>query len=172
MHPSARPFVVAVALVAGIVLPSSAHAAPAGPPSVRVSTAGAAQIFYRSTSEFLEVKRRHPAGYIWTDDGCSVPPALRVSLPALRYASQTFVEQCQQHDFAYRNFGGSLHLDPSEARRTSVDRFFYKQMRDRCHLPDVSRAHRTRRCLVYARVFYLAVRTFGRLSPPGHQAGA
>lgn len=155
--------IVTVALTVGLVAPHSVHAAPARTPAA--SKAGAATLYYRTTERFLEVKRRHPAGYNWTDDGCSVPPALRVSLPALRYASTMFAHQCAQHDFAYRNFGGSLHLDPSESRRASVDRFFYAQMRDRCHLPDVARAHHLRRCLFYARVFYLAVRAFGRLSP-------
>ena len=159
-------YTIAVAVIAtSLVRPAAAQAVPSGASVPAATQAGAATIFYRTTDRFLEVKRRHPAGYNWTDDGCSVPAALRVSLPALRYASKTFVAQCEQHDFAYRNFGGSLHLDPSESRRASVDRFFYAQMRSRCQLPDVARAHHLRRCLFYARVFYLAVRAFGRLSP-------
>lgn len=155
-----------VALSACVIISTTMVALPAGAATKAPGAptpAGAAAIYFRTTESFLVVKRRHAGQYIWTDDGCSVPPTLKVSVPALQFASQTFAAQCAQHDFAYRNFGGSLHLDRSEARRASVDRFFYRQMRARCEEPDVVRARRKTLCRLSARAFYLAVRSFGRL---------
>lgn len=117
-------------------------------------------IYYRSTAEFMAVKRRHPAGFDWGDDGCSVPPSLRVALRTLRYAARMFTDECRQHDFAYRNFGGRLGLDRSEAQRAVVDRHFYEQMKLRCRRAASGRVQRAV-CWVYARGFYMAVRTFG-----------
>jgi hypothetical protein len=155
--------IVATATMALAVAAAQPPAQGAATPTTRPTRAGAEAIFYVPTERFLALKRRHVGPYNWTDDGCSVPAFLNVSVPVLRYASSTFVAQCAQHDFAYRNFGGALHLDRSETRRRSVDRYFYAQMRSRCHQRDVVRPHRVTRCLAYARLFYLAVRAFGRL---------
>jgi hypothetical protein len=157
-----RSIIATATVVATVCVaqPTSVHAAPS---ASRATQAGAAAVYFLPTERFLELKRRHAGPYNWTDDGCSVPAVLKVSLPVLRYASSTFAGQCEQHDFAYRNFGGSMHLDSSEARRRSVDQFFLVQMQRRCHRFDIRRAHHVTRCLAYARVFYLAVRTFGRL---------
>ena len=157
---------LSLALSAGVIVSTTLVVLPAGgaaPVPVAPTSAGAAAIYFRTTESFLVVKRRHAGRYNWTEDGCSVPPTLKVSVPALQFASTTFAAQCAQHDFAYRNFGGSLHLDRSEARRASVDRFFYRQMRARCEQPDVVRARRKTVCRLSARAFYLAVRSFGRL---------
>jgi len=162
MSRTIRSLIATATIAAALSVVQPGHAG-AAPDVVRPTRAGAAAVYFLPTERFLELKRRHEGPYNWSDDGCSVPAVLKVSVPVLRYASSTFAAQCAQHDFAYRNFGGSLHLDPSEARRRSVDRFFYAQMRTRCHRPDISRAHRVTRCLAYARIFYVAVRTFGRL---------
>lgn len=111
----------------------------------------------------MVIKRAHPRGYDWADDACSVPAGLRVSVRTLRFAASTFADQCRQHDFAYRNFGGSRNLDPSNRRRKQVDDFFLEQMRRRCRQPDIRRARRVTVCLGYAYVFYGSVRAFGRL---------
>lgn len=157
---------LSLALSAGVIVSTTLVVLPAGgaaPVPVAPTSAGAAAIYFRTTESFLVVKRRHAGRYNWTDDGCSVPPTLKVSVLALQFAATTFAAQCAQHDFAYRNFGGSLHLDRSEARRASVDRFFHRQMRARCEQPDVVRARRKTVCRLSARAFYLAVRSFGRL---------
>jgi hypothetical protein len=151
---------VLVLALSGAGLPARPAGAAPGPPP---TAAGAAAIFYRSTASFLVYKANHVAGYNWTDDGCSVPSTLKFSVPALAFASRRFVAECAQHDFAYRNFGGTMRLDPSEARRRSVDKFFYARLKDRCRAPDIVHAHRKTLCLAYARIFYAAVRTFGRL---------
>ena len=155
--------IIVTATVVGALTTAQAGPVHASPVGTRPTRAGAAAVYFLPTERFLELKRRHAGPYNWTDDGCSVPAVLKVSVPVLRFAANTFAAQCAQHDFAYRNFGGSLRLDTSESRRRSVDQFFYAQMRTRCHQPDISRAHRVTRCLAYARIFYAAVRTFGRL---------
>jgi hypothetical protein len=127
------------------------------------TAAGAASVFYRPTASFLVLKARHAGGYDWSDDGCSVPTVLRLSVSTLEYFARTFVAECEQHDFAYRNFGGRLRLDPSRTRRRSVDRFFLARLRERCRRADITAAGRRTSCLAYARVFYDAVRAFGRL---------
>ena len=119
-------------------------------------------IYYQSTAEFMAVKRRRPAGFDWGDDGCSVPPSLRVALRTLRYAARMFADECRQHDFAYRNFGGRMGLDRSEAQRAVVDRHFYEQMKLRCRRALSGRVQRAM-CRLYARAFYMSVRAFGHL---------
>ena len=62
-------YTIAVAVIAtSLVLPAAAQAVPSGGSVPAATEAGAATIFYRTTDRFLEVKRRHPAGYNWTDD--------------------------------------------------------------------------------------------------------
>ena len=163
---TARPFrqvlaavVAAVLSVSGLVAGQRAVALGPSAPSLDRAIA----VFYRDTASFLVLKRLRGGGFDWSDDGCSVPPSLRVSVPALSYASRVFVDECRQHDFAYRNFGGRLHLDTSAARRRSVDSFFYAQLRRRCSRADMRGVLRRRVCLGYARAFYYAVRMFGRL---------
>jgi len=86
-------------------------------------------------------KARYPSQINWTNDGCSVPKYVWVS-PALglvlRHYSGVFEHSCDRHDFGYRNYGkGSspgvhLKLDPTEARRDSIDSRFYSNMKLQC----------------------------------------
>lgn len=131
---------------------------------------GVAAIYYQSTPEFMRVKRVRPAGYDWSDDGCSVPAWLRVSVRSVRYAMVMFGDECRHHDFAYRNFGGRLGLDRSEAQRAVADRHFYEQMKLRCRRRTRGYLQRTR-CGAHARAFYVAVRAFGSFGDDHAGAG-
>lgn len=149
-----------------VVLSGAAPPVPGPPPPTKQ---GVAAIYYQTTPEFMRVKRSLPAGFDWGDDGCSVPRWLRVSVRSVRYAMVMFVDECRQHDFAYRNFGGRLGLDRSEAQRAVVDRHFYEQMKLRCRHRTNGYLQRTR-CGMHARAFYIAVRAFGSFG--GDHAGA
>lgn len=131
---------------------------------------GAVAIYFRSTAEFLVLKRLRSGGYDWSDDGCSVPTRLQMSVRAMRYAAYVFVDECRHHDFAYRNFGGHLGLDRSDAHRAVVDRHFYEQMKRRCGRLGRGRLQRTV-CRVNAGVFYAAVRAFGSFERPSTRSG-
>jgi len=144
-----------VSLLVAVPPPASAASGP--------TPRDAERIYFRSTESFMVLKRSRPRGFDWGDDACSVPVGLRVSVRTLNFAASTFADQCRQHDFAYRNFGGSRDLDPSNQRRKQVDEFFLEQMKRRCRQPDVRQARRVTVCLGYAYVFYASVRAFGRL---------
>ena len=151
-----------LAMLAAVVCTAVAVPLPAAA-TTGPTTRDAERIYYRSTESFMILKRSRPRGFDWGDDACSVPTGLRVSVRTLNFAASTFADQCRQHDFAYRNFGGSRDLDPSNRRRKEVDEFFLEQMKRRCRQPDVRRARRVTVCLGYAYVFYASVRAFGRL---------
>lgn len=137
--------------------PRASDAAPVAPPTAEA----VASVYFRSSATFLERQRIGGGGFDWTTDGCSVPRGLRVSVPALAYVARTFAAPCAQHDFAYRNFGGRLRLDPSASRRLQVDRHFHTLLQARCGANDIRRARRVLLCRLYARLFYAAVRAFG-----------
>ena len=160
--------VMVVLTAMAVVGVQSGHAAVI--PSVGTPTRdGAVAIYFRTTQEFLVLKRLRAGGYDWADDGCSVPAPIQVSMRAMRYAARVFVDECRHHDFAYRNFGGRLGLDRSAAQRAVVDRHFYEQMKRRCGQPGTSRIQRIV-CRFNAAVFYAAVRAFGSFElPPGRQ---
>lgn len=153
------------ALGALVVVAVCAHALPT---DAAATIARADAIFYRSTVSFMEIKRSGPRtdpDLDWSDDGCSVPWYVELAAPVLRYASAVFREQCQQHDFGYRNYGSAPfpRLDPSEARRRSIDDHFYAQMRIRCGEWWIRYLGGQALCSMMAHAYYLAVRLFGRL---------
>lgn len=83
-------------------------------------------------------------GILWKNNGCSVPKKL-VDLelgggripkgkPVAFYAG-IFEKSCDRHDFGYRNYGtnsGGRALDPTEARRASIDSRFLSNMDHQC----------------------------------------
>lgn len=91
-------------------------------------------------------RRSYPSGpgIIWKNNGCSVPAKL-VDLelgggripkgkPVAFYAG-IFEKSCDRHDFGYRNYGtdsGGRALDPTEARRASIDSRFLSNMDHQC----------------------------------------
>lgn len=123
---------------------------------------GAIAIFYQGTGDFMNRKAQGGGGYNWTDDGCSVPTFVKIAAPVTAYASWIFSSQCKQHDFGYRNFGGSLRLDPTSSRRKSVDDHFYGRMNARCGAWEIVFSGQGPLCLANSLAFYTAVRVFGR----------
>ncbi|MGB8860157.1 MAG: phospholipase A2 [Ilumatobacteraceae bacterium] len=123
---------------------------------------GAIDIFYQGTGSFMARKAQGGGGYVWTDDGCSVPLAVKIVAPVMAYASWQFKDQCKQHDFGYRNFGGSLRLDPTESRRNSVDDHFHGRMQARCGAWEIRFSGQEPLCRANALIFYTAVRNFGK----------
>jgi len=158
--------VLAPVIVVALVAAPGPHAVADTVPSA----ADAALVYFRNNREFLARKRLGGDGFDWSDNGCSVPWALRLSVPTLSFAARTFAAECSQHDFAYRNFGGVLRLDPSAARRLQVDRHFYRLLRARCTAADIVRRHAVLLCRFYARAFYRAVRIFGSFGRPSRVA--
>ena len=121
---------------------------------------GAEKIFYQTTPSFMAAKAKKGNGYDWDDNGCSVPNAVVIVSATAFFAKMYFSNECKQHDFGYRNFGGNLRLDPTEARRKSVDDHFLAQMMTRCNSLVVGLKQG---CQLHAKAFYEAVRKFGRL---------
>jgi hypothetical protein len=146
---------VAIAVAASFLYAS-------GPVVAAPTKQGAIDIFYQGTGSFMSRKAQGGEGYNWSDDGCSVPTVVKIVAVTTAFASQIFVDQCKQHDFGYRNFGGSLRLDPTESRRRSVDDHFYGRMNARCGAWWIRYSGGELACLGHSLVFYTAVRNFGR----------
>jgi hypothetical protein len=98
----------------------------------------AEEIFYRGTNSFMDTKRGTKSsldrGFDWTDDGCSVPTAVKIAWPPAAIGSWVFEDQCKQHDFGWRNFGpkSRLQLDTHLFRKWSIDLHFGDRMEARC----------------------------------------
>ena len=123
--------------------------------------------------------RKYPPQYLltrqidWSTDGCSVPRAL-LGFPklgwVLNYYSGTFHESCVRHDFGYRNYGSGnsigLRLDPTEARRKTIDNRFHANMDIQCRsrFAGIWRVPQLEACYAAGKVYYEAVRF------RGHQA--
>lgn len=148
-------------VIAGMIILGSIVAVAPG--ASAATKAGAIDYFYRSNSSFMSVKSRGGGGYNWTDDGCSVPTFVKVASPIAAYASWQFSSQCKQHDFGYRNFGGSLRLDPTSSRRASVDSHWLGLMNSHCGAWAIRYSGQEGVCRSNALVFYGAVRAFGKL---------
>jgi hypothetical protein len=88
----------------------------------------------------------------WSSDECSAPVVGSTG------ASFDFTDACLRHDFGYRNY---RRLGLFEERKPLVDDRFLTDMRAHCETrsPD-----ERRRCDVWARTFYLAVRHLGDLA--------
>ncbi len=132
---------------------------------VKPSLSGAEAIYYQGTKEFMQSKQRGGGNYNWSDNGCSVPAAVRITTPATNFAKIYFLNQCKQHDFGYANFG---RLDPTESRRKSVDDHFYSRMKARCLDKEITTnlsfgpGGLVIACRSAAEAFYRGVRTFGK----------
>jgi hypothetical protein len=100
---------------------------------------------------FLQAKAAQPAPFDWSDDGCSVVPD--------RPLGFDFHAACQRHDFGYRNFGQGLMLDPSPARRASVDRRFRSDLDAVCGRERL--LIRRRACGALALTYFEGVRLLG-----------
>ncbi len=149
-----RAVTAAILVVASLGVGAVVFAAP--------TKSGAITIFYQGTGDFMNRKAQGGGGYVWTDDGCSVPLAVKIAAPVTAYAALQFKDQCKQHDFGYRNFGGSLRLDATETRRKSVDDYFHGRMNARCGAWSIRYSGQEPLCLVNSLAFYTAVRNFGK----------
>ena len=66
----------------------------------------------------------------WADDGCSVPGGLGV---ALSVANGYFNEQCQRHDFCYRNTKRFFDASGQATHKGRCDNTFNADMTARCN---------------------------------------
>ncbi len=152
-----------VSQLGSALLVTTALAVGIGTPALAAPTKqGAIAIFYQGTDNFMSRKAQGGDGYVWSDDGCSVPLVVKIAVPVAAYASWQFQNQCKQHDFGYRNFGGSLRLDPTESRRNWVDDWFHSRMQARCGAWTIRLTGQEPLCRANALIFYTAVRNFGR----------
>jgi hypothetical protein len=85
--------------------------------------------------KFLRRKRNAPAGYDWTDDGCSVPHWMPDSITETW--ERRFHKACLRHDFGYRNYG-RRYLDATDPRRMWIDDRFLRDMQNICDANDWS----------------------------------
>ena len=117
---------------------------PAGPTRAQLAAAVEAVEYERVYgSNWAHYKALYPNdGIIWDHNGCSVPKKLLEIhdgwVPigkGLAYYSKLFDKSCNRHDFGYRNYGSKtngLKLDPTEARRDSIDQRLHKNMDYQC----------------------------------------
>ncbi|MFK8912195.1 phospholipase A2 [Streptomyces sp. YS-3] len=104
----------------------------------------------RTYREFPTYAQQHEKPFDWGTDGCSPPTP--------RLWAQVFHDACLIHDFGYHNYGGQrLRLDPTEARRTSIDDRLLEEMLRICH----DRPGALANCPGTARTMYQAVRQYG-----------
>jgi hypothetical protein len=130
---------VSVRLLVAAVIGLSAISVNPGVTVAAPTLSGAVDIFYQGTGSFMSRK-------------------------AVVYVAKLFLaDQCKQHDFGYRNFGGSLRLDPTESRRRSVDDWFYGRMNARCGVWWIRYSGNELVCRTNALLYYTAVRHFGRM---------
>lgn len=154
---------VSVRLLVAAVIGLSAISVNPGVTVAAPTLSGAVDIFYQGTGSFMSRKAAGGGGYNWTDDGCSVPSFVAIAAPVVYVAKLYLADQCKQHDFGYRNFGGSLRLDPTESRRRSVDDWFYGRMNARCGVWWIRYSGNELVCRTNALLYYTAVRNFGRM---------
>jgi titin len=75
--------------------------------------------------EFLVAKGQAPEPFEWSDNGCSFPGPYPIQ--------PEFLEPCQRHDFAYRNYGSGLSLAPDEETRHWIDDILLVDMFEACN---------------------------------------
>ena len=150
---------------------------PAGPTRAELAAAVNAVEYERVYgSNYRIYKAKYPNnGIIWANNGCSVPKAILHLHPAhlpigktAAYYSKLFQKSCDRHDFGYRNYGGhtnGLKLDPTEARRASIDNQLHSNMDYQCkkifsrkYVEAVQRAA----CYKVSDIFYAAVHKYGK----------
>jgi Prokaryotic phospholipase A2 len=130
-------------------------------------------IEYGPSGTWTKYHNRYPSTFNWTNDGCSVPGFWLALLSPAGYAlvkhySGVFHSPCVYHDFGYRNFGSKrpasgpyLHLDPTSARRKSIDDKFHSRMDSTCNSKYGSLDPRRYACREASDLFYGAVRARG-----------
>lgn len=144
------------ALLAAIMVATlalvSAPAASAAPSVSRAKLkAVASKVEYETVggSHYGHYKKTSPYNrqLNWTNDGCSVPK--KVELIAIGVSPATFAlmklyehvfqHSCDRHDFGYRNYGKNTStpgphpkLNPTHARKNSIDSKFYSNMKVQC----------------------------------------
>ncbi len=149
---------------------------PAGPTRDELAAAVNAVTYERVYgSNYRIYKARYPNdGIIWKNNGCSVPKKLlelhppRVDLGrALSFYSKIFEKSCDRHDFGYRNYGDNakgLVLDPTEARRATIDNQLHSNMDYQCKKVfsrKYSEAVQRAACYKASDAFYWAVDNYG-----------
>jgi hypothetical protein len=106
-------------------------------------------------SQFLADRKRAPAPFDWSSDGCSTP---RVGALSATY-NKLFLNACLRHDFGYRNFGErKLRLDPTESRRQKLDSQLRTDMNGICATQTIPQQPQ---CYSVANTYYSGVRLFG-----------
>lgn len=116
---------------------------PAGPTRAQLAAAVQAVEYERVYgSNWAHYKALYPNAIIWDHNGCSVPQKL-IELhdgwvpigKGLDFYSNLFEKSCNRHDFGYRNYGShtnGLKLDPTEARRDTIDDRLHHNMDYQC----------------------------------------
>ncbi|HET6506025.1 MAG TPA: phospholipase A2 [Baekduia sp.] len=117
---------------------------PTGPTRAQLAAAVKAVEYERVYGHnWARYQAKYPNnGIIWDHNGCSVPKALlelhggwTPLAKSLSYYSRLFEKSCNRHDFGYRNYGSAtngLKLDPTEARRHSIDVQLHHNMDYQC----------------------------------------
>ena len=160
-------------LALGAVIASSGSASAAAPKTRAQLAKAASAVEYEKVGGSLYGKYKKAAGYKtqlnWIKDGCSVPTKALViaglvspvTLAAMLKYEHTFVHSCDRHDFGYRNYGKNtstpgphLKLNPTQARKNSIDAKFYSNMQLTCAGENFLIRPV---CKVAAKGFYLAV---------------
>jgi hypothetical protein len=150
---------------------------PAGPTRAQLAAAVAAVEYERVYgSNWAHYKALYPNnGIIWDHNGCSVPKKLLELhdgwVPigkGLAFYANLFEKSCNRHDFGYRNYGSAtngLKLDPTEARRDSIDTRLHRNMDYQCDVifsRKVVEAPQRLACHKASDLFYWAVSHFAQ----------
>jgi len=130
-------------------------------------------IAYGPSGTWTTYHNRYPNTFNWGHDSCSVPAALKKVKGVgwvLDHYSGVFKSPCDYHDFGYRNFGSKrpasgpyLHLEPTRARKNSIDAKFHSRMDAAClkRYDDVWDIPARELCYKASDIFYGAVNKFG-----------
>lgn len=175
---------MACVVTTAAMLGSAGSASAAGVSRAALAKAASA-VEYEKVGGSLYGHYKKAPGYAtqlnWTKDGCSIPTAALVTAAILSPATfaamvkykGVFKSSCDRHDFGYRNYGKNtttpgphLKLNPTTARKNSIDAKFLSNMNIQCDraygFPYVSRTA----CKVAAKGFYVAVNKTSQ----GHKA--
>ncbi|MDQ8704768.1 phospholipase A2 [Streptomyces sp. LHD-70] len=150
---AAAALTTALLTLAPTATAATATTAPVPAPNPQLVQA-ADRIMALPVERFMTVERTPP--FNWTTDGCSVPGGMAPYM-------KLFTPACTLHDFGYRNYGsraGTLALDPTPARKATIDLRFLEEMQRTC---DQERPGPIRHTACYgaAHTFYDAVRIGG-----------
>ncbi len=150
---------------------------PAGPTRDELAAAVQAVEYERVYgSNWAHYEELYPNnGIIWDHNGCSVPQKLLELHPGhvpigkgLAFYSNLFEKSCNRHDFGYRNYGSAtngLKLDPTLARKHTIDVRFHRNMDYQCDVVfDRKYAEALQRtaCHKASDVYYWAVSHFAK----------